>query len=59
MKEKNISQSVICSDECLDACRNNIIFVRLDGTLSQQQRETVINDFKSDPNIMVYMISLV
>lgn len=33
--------------------RINIPFVRLDGTLNQQQREKVIKQFSEDDNIMV------
>ncbi|KAI4322362.1 hypothetical protein L6164_022065 [Bauhinia variegata] len=38
--------------------RNNISFVRLDGTLNQQQREKVIKQFSEDSNIMVLLMSL-
>ncbi|KAL0673150.1 hypothetical protein Bca4012_001131 [Brassica carinata] len=33
--------------------RNNISFVRLDGTLNQQQREKVLKEFSEDGSIMV------
>ncbi|KAG1330981.1 DNA repair protein RAD5A [Cocos nucifera] len=33
--------------------RHNLTFVRLDGTLNQQQREKVINEFSEDKNILV------
>lgn len=33
--------------------RNNIPFVRLDGTLTQQQREKVIRQFSEDSDILV------
>ena len=33
--------------------RNNIPFLRLDGTLNQQQREKVLKQFSEDNNIMV------
>lgn len=33
--------------------RNNIPFLRLDGTLNQQQREKVIKQFSEDSKIMV------
>ncbi|XP_024376643.1 DNA repair protein RAD5A isoform X1 [Physcomitrium patens] len=38
--------------------RKKIKFVRLDGSLSQQQREKVLNDFRSQSDIMVMLISL-
>ncbi|XVF46843.1 hypothetical protein PTKIN_Ptkin03bG0060200 [Pterospermum kingtungense] len=38
--------------------RNNIPFVRLDGTLNQQQREKVIKQFSEDGKIMVLLMSL-
>ncbi|XP_057956384.1 DNA repair protein RAD5A [Malania oleifera] len=38
--------------------RNNIPFVRLDGTLNQQQRENVIKLFSEESNIMVLLMSL-
>lgn len=38
--------------------RINIPFVRLDGTLNQQQREKVIKQFSEDDNIMVLLMSL-
>lgn len=38
--------------------RKNMKFVRLDGTLSQQQRENVIKDFRSDSSIEVMLLSL-
>ncbi|KAF7805671.1 DNA repair protein RAD5A isoform X1 [Senna tora] len=38
--------------------RNNIPFVRLDGTLSQQQREKVIRQFSEDSDILVLLMSL-
>ncbi|XVF19793.1 hypothetical protein REPUB_Repub11eG0141500 [Reevesia pubescens] len=38
--------------------RSNITFVRLDGTLNQQQREKVIKQFSEDSNIMVLLMSL-
>ncbi|KAH7561169.1 hypothetical protein JRO89_XS10G0183700 [Xanthoceras sorbifolium] len=37
---------------------NNIPFLRLDGTLNQQQREKVIKQFSEDSNIMVLLMSL-
>ncbi|GLT82070.1 hypothetical protein SLE2022_004830 [Rubroshorea leprosula] len=39
-------------------CRNNIPFLRLDGTLSQKQRERVIKQFSEDSNILVLLMSL-
>ncbi|KAE8037511.1 hypothetical protein FH972_010097 [Carpinus fangiana] len=38
--------------------RSNIPFVRLDGTLSQQQREKVLKQFSEDSNILVLLMSL-
>ncbi|KAI3886869.1 hypothetical protein MKX03_037179 [Papaver bracteatum] len=38
--------------------RSNISFVRLDGTLSQQQREKVIKQFSEENDIMVLLMSL-
>ncbi|OMO58307.1 SNF2-related protein [Corchorus capsularis] len=38
--------------------RNNISFLRLDGTLNQQQREKVIEQFSEDGSIMVLLMSL-
>lgn len=38
--------------------RHNLPFVRLDGTLSQQQREKVITQFTEDKNILVLLMSL-
>lgn len=38
--------------------RHNLTFVRLDGTLNQQQREKVINEFSEDKNILVLLMSL-
>ncbi|XP_021609407.1 DNA repair protein RAD5A isoform X2 [Manihot esculenta] len=38
--------------------RSNIPFVRLDGTLSQQQRERVIKQFSEDDTILVLLMSL-
>ncbi|CAH8387930.1 unnamed protein product [Eruca vesicaria subsp. sativa] len=38
--------------------RNNISFVRLDGTLNQQQREKVLKQFSEDGSIMVMLMSL-
>ncbi|KAI3523337.1 hypothetical protein L1887_01398 [Cichorium endivia] len=38
--------------------RNNISFVRLDGTLNQQQREKVIKQFSEESDIMVLLMSL-
>ncbi|MCO5557474.1 hypothetical protein L7F22_011039 [Adiantum nelumboides] len=38
--------------------RKNIKFLRLDGTLSQQQRESVLHTFKSDPTTEVLLLSL-
>ncbi|KAG0483181.1 hypothetical protein HPP92_011265 [Vanilla planifolia] len=38
--------------------RNNILFVRLDGTLNQQQREKVISRFTEDNDILVLLMSL-
>ncbi|GAY63426.1 hypothetical protein CUMW_225490 [Citrus unshiu] len=38
--------------------RNNIPFLRLDGTLNQQQREKVLKQFSEDNNIMVLLMSL-
>ncbi|KAK4492241.1 hypothetical protein RD792_003042 [Penstemon davidsonii] len=38
--------------------RNNIPFLRLDGTLNQQQREKVIKQFSEEDNIMVLLMSL-
>ncbi|XP_023768797.2 DNA repair protein RAD5A [Lactuca sativa] len=38
--------------------RNNISFVRLDGTLNQQQREKVIKQFSEESHILVLLMSL-
>ncbi|XP_021899057.1 DNA repair protein RAD5A isoform X2 [Carica papaya] len=38
--------------------RSSIPFVRLDGTLNQQQRERVIKQFSEDTNILVFLMSL-
>ncbi|XP_010535657.1 PREDICTED: putative SWI/SNF-related matrix-associated actin-dependent regulator of chromatin subfamily A member 3-like 2 isoform X2 [Tarenaya hassleriana] len=38
--------------------RNNISFVRLDGTLNQNQREKVIKQFSEDSSILVMLMSL-
>ncbi|GLJ41479.1 hypothetical protein SUGI_0858480 [Cryptomeria japonica] len=38
--------------------RMNYGFVRLDGTMSQQQRERVIKEFSQNPHILVMLISL-
>lgn len=38
--------------------RQKFRFVRLDGTLNQQQREKVIKDFSNNPKILVMLISL-
>ncbi|KAL6329177.1 hypothetical protein AAG906_011638 [Vitis piasezkii] len=38
--------------------RSNISFVRLDGTLNQQQREKVIKQFSEESNILVLLMSL-
>lgn len=38
--------------------RSNIPFLRLDGTLNQQQREKVIKQFSEEDNIMVLLMSL-
>ncbi|KAK6926667.1 hypothetical protein RJ641_008386 [Dillenia turbinata] len=38
--------------------RSNISFLRLDGTLNQQQREKVIKQFSEESNIMVLLMSL-
>ncbi|KAF2300729.1 hypothetical protein GH714_015396 [Hevea brasiliensis] len=38
--------------------RSSIPFVRLDGTLNQQQRERVIKQFSEDDNILVLLMSL-
>ncbi|KAD5508657.1 hypothetical protein R6Q59_030705 [Mikania micrantha] len=38
--------------------RNNISFVRLDGTLNQQQREKVIKQFSEENDILVLLMSL-
>ena len=38
--------------------RNNISFVRLDGTLNQQQREKVLKEFSEDGSIMVGVVAL-
>ncbi|CAN7005908.1 unnamed protein product [Brassica rapa subsp. trilocularis] len=38
--------------------RNNISFVRLDGTLNQHQREKVLKEFSEDGSIMVMLMSL-
>lgn len=38
--------------------RSKIPFVRLDGTLNQQQREKVIRQFSEDSNILVLLMSL-
>lgn len=38
--------------------RNNISFLRLDGTLNQQQRERVIKKFSEENDILVLLMSL-
>ncbi|KAK1435105.1 hypothetical protein QVD17_00865 [Tagetes erecta] len=38
--------------------RSNISFVRLDGTLNQQQREKVIKQFSEESDILVLLMSL-
>jgi hypothetical protein len=38
--------------------RNNFSFVRLDGTLSQQQREKVLKEFSEDGSILVGAVAL-
>ncbi|KAJ8446099.1 hypothetical protein Cgig2_017601 [Carnegiea gigantea] len=38
--------------------RNNISFLRLDGTLNQQQRERVIKEFSEENDILVLLMSL-
>lgn len=38
--------------------RNKISFVRLDGTLNQQQREKVLKEFSEDGNILVGVVAL-
>ncbi|XP_021767366.1 DNA repair protein RAD5A-like [Chenopodium quinoa] len=38
--------------------RNNISFLRLDGTLNQQQRERVLKKFSEDSDVMVLLMSL-
>nr|CAN74674.1 hypothetical protein VITISV_020205 [Vitis vinifera] len=38
--------------------RSNISFVRLDGTLNQQQREKVIKQFSEESHILVLLMSL-
>ncbi|CAL9191464.1 unnamed protein product [Musa hybrid cultivar] len=38
--------------------RHNFLFVRLDGTLNQQQREKVLNKFAENTNILVLLMSL-
>lgn len=38
--------------------RRNFTFVRLDGTLNQQQRERVISQFTEDSDILVLLMSL-
>lgn len=38
--------------------RNNISFLRLDGTLNQQQRERVLKKFSDDSDVMVLLMSL-
>ncbi|KAB1227332.1 putative SWI/SNF-related matrix-associated actin-dependent regulator of chromatin subfamily A member 3-like 2 [Morella rubra] len=38
--------------------RSNIPFLRLDGTLNQQQREKVLKQFSEDSNILVLLMSL-
>ncbi|KAL9225619.1 hypothetical protein vseg_001521 [Gypsophila vaccaria] len=38
--------------------RNNISFLRLDGTLNQQQRERVLKKFSEDNDVMVLLMSL-
>ncbi|KAK2984529.1 hypothetical protein RJ640_025026 [Escallonia rubra] len=38
--------------------RSNIPFVRLDGTLNQQQREKVIKQFSEESNVLVLLMSL-
>uniref|UniRef100_A0A2P2JEJ3 SWI/SNF-related matrix-associated actin-dependent regulator of chromatin subfamily A member 3-like 2 n=1 Tax=Rhizophora mucronata TaxID=61149 RepID=A0A2P2JEJ3_RHIMU len=38
--------------------RSNIPFLRLDGTLNQQQRERVIKQFSEDESILVLLMSL-
>ncbi|XP_024185832.1 DNA repair protein RAD5A isoform X2 [Rosa chinensis] len=39
-------------------CRSNIPFLRLDGTLNQQQREKVLKQFSEDSDILVLLMSL-
>ncbi|WOL01625.1 hypothetical protein Cni_G10342 [Canna indica] len=38
--------------------RSNFSFVRLDGTLNQQQREKVINEFAENKSILILLMSL-
>ncbi|XP_031283471.1 DNA repair protein RAD5A isoform X2 [Pistacia vera] len=38
--------------------RNNITFLRLDGTLTQQRREKVLKQFSEDTNVLVLLMSL-
>lgn len=38
--------------------RRNFTFVRLDGTLNQQQREKVISQFTEDDDILILLMSL-
>ncbi|GMH12155.1 hypothetical protein Nepgr_013996 [Nepenthes gracilis] len=38
--------------------RNNIFFVRLDGTLNQQQREKVLKQFSEESDVLVLLMSL-
>ncbi|XP_021732829.1 DNA repair protein RAD5A-like [Chenopodium quinoa] len=38
--------------------RNNLSFLRLDGTLNQQQRERVLKKFSEDSDVMVLLMSL-
>lgn len=41
-----------------DFKRNNIVYLRLDGSLSQKKRAEILTKFKEDPNIFIIMISL-
>lgn len=52
-KERKCFQSIF-----FFVSRNNISFVRLDGTLNQQQREKVLKEFSEDGSIMVGVVTL-
>ena len=41
-----------------DFKRNNLVYLRLDGSLTQKKRAEILTKFKEDPNIYIIMISL-